>query len=57
MEDQPPVDSNMTPQLSKGPHRKVTQLLAVGLVAAGALLAACSSSSTPTTTTVPPGAS
>lgn len=45
----------MTPQLSKGPHRKVTQLLAVGLVAAGALLAACSSSSTPTTTTVPPG--
>jgi phosphate transport system substrate-binding protein len=31
------------------------RLLAVGLVAAGALLAACSSSSTPATTTAPPG--
>ncbi len=51
-----PVDSDMTPQADTGPRIRTARLLAVGLVAAGALLAACSSSSTPaTTTTAPPG--
>ena len=50
-----PVDSDMTPQADTGPRTRTARLLAVGLVAAGALLAACSSSSTPATTTAPPG--
>ena len=45
----------MTPQADTGPRTRTARLLAVGLVAAGALLAACSSSSTPATTTAPPG--
>src|SRR5271155_1010452 len=51
-----PVDSAMTPASPTRARRKMTHLLGVGVVAAGALLAACSSSSsTPTTTSVPPG--
>jgi phosphate ABC transporter phosphate-binding protein len=56
MEERPPVDSDKTRNLSVGPRRRTTHLLAVTLVAAGALLAACSSSSTSsTTTTAAPG--
>ncbi|MBF6554626.1 MAG: phosphate ABC transporter substrate-binding protein PstS [Acidimicrobiales bacterium] len=45
----------MTPQADTGPRTRTARLLAVALVAAGALLAACSSSSTPATTTAPIG--
>ncbi len=49
------MHEHITPTAGRRMPRRTTQLLAVGLVAAGTLLAACSSSSTPATTTVPPG--
>jgi phosphate transport system substrate-binding protein len=50
------VDADMTLRAETGPQRTTRHLVAVAMVAVGALLAACSSSSTPaTTTTAPPG--
>ncbi len=50
------VDSDMIPQTSPKLRRRLNRLVAVGLVATGALLAACSSSSTSATTTTAPSA-